>query len=88
MPMSHRRGIVGKKRIKEDARRAEAQENGIILEKEKKEVKKAVRRERGIGAPSVGNFRGGTLQLSRNDLREIRGPQAGRGRGGKRVKRR
>ncbi|KAK2793860.1 hypothetical protein FQN50_009967 [Emmonsiellopsis sp. PD_5] len=91
MPMTHRKGIISKATRKEDTRRREARENGIILEKPtisaKDKGKKQARRERGIGGPSVGKFAGGTLRLSKKDVAEIQGPRkkggAGRGRGGK-----
>ncbi|KAF3482437.1 uncharacterized protein GIQ15_05196 [Arthroderma uncinatum] len=80
MPMSHRKGISAKATQKEETRRREAQENGIILErpslaKSKPAVK---RRERGVGGPSVGKFVGGTLKLSRRDVMAIQGPKTGR----------
>ncbi|KAK8169914.1 hypothetical protein IWX90DRAFT_470960 [Phyllosticta citrichinensis] len=85
MPMSHRKGITSKAKGREQKRRHEARENGIILEKEKKEVKTDKRRERGVGAPAVGRFSGGTLNLSRKDVADIVG---GGGKGGKKGKRR
>ncbi|KAK2823877.1 hypothetical protein FQN49_007530 [Arthroderma sp. PD_2] len=80
MPMSHRKGISAKATQKEETRRREAQENGIILErpslaKSKPAVK---RRERGVGGPSVGKFVGGTLKLSRRDVMAIQGPKTSR----------
>ncbi|KAK2742428.1 hypothetical protein FQN55_007866 [Onygenales sp. PD_40] len=92
MPMTHRKGIISKATKKEDTRRREARENGIILEKPtvtaKDREKKQARRERGIGGPSVGKFAGGTLRLSKRDVAAIQGPRkkggaSGRGRGGK-----
>lgn len=71
MPMSHRKGINARKKAGDEKRRSEAKENGITLEKEKKERKVAGRRERGVGAPSVGKFKGGTLTLSKKDLRGL-----------------
>ncbi|KAH6719640.1 hypothetical protein BKA61DRAFT_220261 [Leptodontidium sp. MPI-SDFR-AT-0119] len=86
MPMSHRKGITSKQSEKEAKRRSEARENGIILEKAKM-VKKssAGKRDRGIGAPGVGRFSGGTLTLSKKDIYDIEGPKrtpSTRGRGG------
>ncbi|KAF2238633.1 hypothetical protein EV356DRAFT_529085 [Viridothelium virens] len=76
MPMAHRKGIIAKAQAREGKRRREAQENGIILEKAVKAKKKMEgKRERGIGAPGVGSFRGGTLVLSRRDVASIRGPR-------------
>ena len=98
MPLTHRKGITAKKREREEKRRKEAKENGIILEvgAGKKVGKDARgggkgRRERGVGAPSVGSFQGGTLRLSRKDVAEIEGPKrsgSGRGSGRGRVGRR
>ncbi|KAF2680609.1 hypothetical protein K458DRAFT_344923 [Lentithecium fluviatile CBS 122367] len=90
MPMSHRKGIEAKGMLREGKRRAEAKENGIVLEREKKERKVVGKRERGIGGPNVGRFKGGTLTLSRKDVASITrdGGGGGRGRGkGKRGKR-
>ena len=76
MPLSQRRGIARKVAEKEESRRRDAKENGIILEKAiKKRSGGDARRQRGIGAPSVGRFKGGTLKLSKQDVREIQGPK-------------
>ncbi|KAJ9299395.1 hypothetical protein DTO271G3_3017 [Paecilomyces variotii] len=77
MPMSHRKGIKEKAATKEDRRRREARENGIILEKPtfKSSKSSAKRRERGIGGPSIGKFAGGTLNLSKGDIMSIQGPR-------------
>lgn len=72
MPMSHRKGIVAKAKEKESTRRAEAKENGIILERTTKVKKAEERRTRGVGGPSVGSFKGGTLKLSKGDVSNIR----------------
>lgn len=83
MPVAHRVGIVKKADMKEARRRHEAKENGVILEKvsmsskSKKGAKdKGGRRERGVDAPVVGRFSGGTLKLSRKDVASIQGPPA------------
>ena len=75
MPMSHRKGIIAKQTKREEKRRKEAKENGVILEKAKI-VKKGIdgRRDRGVGAPGVGKFSGGTLKLSKKDIFDIEGP--------------
>ncbi|KAB2576936.1 Uncharacterized protein DBV05_g4481 [Lasiodiplodia theobromae] len=80
MPMSHRKGIKAKAAAKEATRRREARENGIILEKERKDKAKDAgkKRERGVGGPGVGRFSGGTLRLSKRDVASI----TGEGRGG------
>jgi Domain of unknown function (DUF4602) len=76
MPPSHRRGIVAKASKKEASRRKDAKENGIILEKEAKERNaKSGRRERGVGGPTIGKFKDGTLKLSRRDVSDIQGSQ-------------
>ena len=76
MPMAHRKGIIAKARGRDDKRRKEAQENGIILEKAMNAKKSSgSKRERGLGAPSVGSFRGGTLRLSQRDVASIHGPR-------------
>lgn len=76
MPLSHRKGIVAKAREREDYRRREAKENGIILEKVVNgTMKKTTIRQRGIGGPSVGKFQGGTLKLSKKDVADIVGPK-------------
>ncbi|OCK82755.1 hypothetical protein K432DRAFT_292558 [Lepidopterella palustris CBS 459.81] len=84
MPMSHRKGIVAKATQREESRRKEAKENGIILEAATKMKKAERRRERGIGGPGVGKFNGGTLKLSRKDVESIQGSRSnasgGRGR--------
>ncbi|PLB51842.1 hypothetical protein P170DRAFT_351315 [Aspergillus steynii IBT 23096] len=88
MPSSHRKGIKAKAEQREDKRRREAKENGIILEKPAPKKAGAGRRERGVGGPSVGKFAGGTLNLSKRDISAIQGPSRsssrssrGRGRG-------
>ena len=93
--MAHRKGIIAKQTEKEGKRRREARENGIILEKVKMGTKgSGGKRERGVGAPGVGKFSGGTLKLSKKDIFEIEGPKksaasrGGRGGGRGRGKRR
>ncbi|RAL05595.1 uncharacterized protein BO80DRAFT_340366, partial [Aspergillus ibericus CBS 121593] len=77
MPSSHRRGIKAKADMKEDRRRREARENGIILEKPapKSNTNNNKRRERGIGGSSIGKFAGGSLNLSKRDVAAIQGPR-------------
>lgn len=96
MPITHRKGIVAKETEREESRRREAKENGIILERAKMKGKKSSdgKRDRGVGAPAVGKFSGGTLKLSKNDIHDIEGPKrssstrgGGRGRGRGRGKR-
>jgi hypothetical protein len=85
MPKSHREGIKSKAIKTETNRRREARENGIILEKPvfKQQKSSMKRRERGVGAPAVGKFSGGTLKLSKHDLASIQGPSRKGGKGGR-----
>ncbi|KAK5133158.1 hypothetical protein LTR08_008094 [Meristemomyces frigidus] len=71
MPIAHRKGIVAKAASREASRRKEAVENGIILERAKMAARPEQRRERGVDAPGVGKFRGGTLKLSSRDVKSI-----------------
>jgi hypothetical protein len=74
MPMSHRRGIVKKTVEREGKRRKDAKESGVILEKERRGVtKEKGKRERGVGGPGVGKFKGGVLTLSKKDIDDIQG---------------
>ena len=81
MPMSHRKGIEAKKRSDDEKRRKDARDNGIILEKATNTKSKAVtkesgkKRDRGVGAPGVGRFSGGTLTLSKKDIFDVEGPK-------------
>ena len=75
MPMSHRKGILAREKEREQVRRKEARENGIILEKPSQPVRKKMkRREKGIDDPGMGTFKGGMLKLSKRDLSSIKGP--------------
>jgi hypothetical protein len=73
MPMNIKKGINKKRQGKEDKRRREAKESGIILEKEVRKKKEAGKRDRGVGGPGVGRMRGGLLTLSKKDIIEIQG---------------
>jgi hypothetical protein len=85
MPMSHRRGIVESARRRERVRRMEAKESGVVLEREQRGSTGKGKRERAVGGPSVGKFRGGMLMLSRRDVASIEGPRKGvRGKKGRR----
>jgi hypothetical protein len=76
MPMAQRKGINAKATEKDEVRRREAQENGVILEKAAKTKKGgAARRERALGIPAVGIFQGGMLKLSKKDVAAIQGPK-------------
>ena len=86
MPMGHRKGIVEKAKQREEERRREAKENGIVLEKAKLKDRGAKKegRDRGIGAPGVGKLSGGMLKLSKEDIFSIEGPKrTSSGRGGR-----
>ena len=75
MPIAQRQGISASVADSKEKRRREARENGIILEKVGKADRQSpVKRQKGIGAPSVGKFRGGTLHLSKGDVNRIQGP--------------
>lgn len=76
MPMAQRKGIAQKARGKEERRRQEAKQNGIVLEAPaKRKSKNEGRRQRSIGTPTVGRFQGGMLNLSKRDVAEIEGPK-------------
>jgi hypothetical protein len=78
MPMAQRKHMIQKARLTDEKRRAEAREAGVILERptmgkpatKRDDYKK---RDRAVGLPSVGKFRGGTLNLSKKDVRDITG---------------
>jgi hypothetical protein len=73
MPMAQRKGMAAKAAAREASRRKEALESGVILEKAKVTFKPRERRQRGIDAPSIGKFKGGTLRLNSRDVRSIEG---------------
>lgn len=75
MPLSFRKGIAEKAQRREEARRKEAKEAGIVLERKQAVKKHRERRERAVGGPAVGKFRGGMLVLSRKDVASIEGPR-------------
>ena len=80
MPLSHRKGIIAKATSREELRRREAKENGIVLERAVAGKKAPeARRERSVGGPSVGRFKGGTLMLSKRDVANIQGPKEKKG---------
>lgn len=82
--MSHRKGIIAKQGEREEKRRKEAKENGIILEKAKMKKSFEGKRDRGVGAPGIGRFSKGTLKLSKKDIHDVEGPKrSASGRGGR-----
>ncbi|KAK3357395.1 hypothetical protein B0T25DRAFT_156988 [Lasiosphaeria hispida] len=94
MPMSMRKGILQSAETREDKRRREARENGIVLEREpssgssggpaaKKKKKKKRSDERPVDMPSVGKMRGAELRISAFEARSIASEGSRRGgRGG------
>jgi len=89
MPMAQRKHMIQKARDTEAKRRIEAKEAGIVLERERPvaKVDKEKRRERSVGGPSIGRFKGGTLSLSKKDIRSITGGGGGAKGKGKKSKR-
>ncbi|KAB5558272.1 hypothetical protein GE09DRAFT_1188984 [Coniochaeta sp. 2T2.1] len=91
MPMGMRRGINAAVKGREEKRRREAKENGIVLEREVvvKERRKGTGGGMGKGdvdAPGVGRLRGAQLTLSKRDIASIensRGRGSSGGRGGR-----
>ncbi|KAF2026055.1 hypothetical protein EK21DRAFT_74974 [Setomelanomma holmii] len=76
MPMSQRKHMMQKAQSTEEKRRAEAKEAGIVLERPtmKAPMRRDDRkRDRAVGMPSVGRFKGGTLSLSKKDVQSITG---------------
>ena len=72
MPRVIKMGIGSKKTQREEKRRREAKENGVILEKPTTQKKAALaRRERSVGNPGVGKFKGGRLELNKHDLKKL-----------------
>ncbi|KAF6829370.1 hypothetical protein CMUS01_08188 [Colletotrichum musicola] len=84
MPMAFRKGMNAKAAGREAKRRAQARENGIVLEREAPKKAKRSRAERSVDGPSVGRMRGAQLTLSERDIRSIEGSGGGMrgGRGG------
>lgn len=73
MPMNMRKGINTARDAKEDKRRREAKENGIILEKavSKKPKKSKGRGGLAVDMPGMGRFSGGELKLSKREVRAV-----------------
>lgn len=73
IPSSHRRGMLAKAKQRETRRQEDAKQNGIIISRDtKSKLAKRKRREKGVGDPSIGRFRGGTLHLSKKDIGHMR----------------
>ncbi len=73
MPLAQRKGILAKRAERDTSRRREAKENGVVLEKAPKSKSSESKRQREIGAPTVGSFSRGMLTLSKKDLSDIVG---------------
>lgn len=97
MPIAFRKGMVAKAGEREDKRRTDAKENGIILERFGSKIGaggkssgpvvrgggKDRKRPIGVGGPDVGTYRGATLKLSKNDIKGIEGSGKRGGKGGR-----
>ncbi|KAM0334325.1 hypothetical protein ACHAQA_001349 [Verticillium albo-atrum] len=85
MPMAMRKRITATRDAREDKRRREARENGVVLERVApvKKVEKKGRHERALDGPEVGRMRGAELKLSDRDVQRIEGSGGRGGRGGK-----
>lgn len=89
--MTMRKGIQSAKKTREERRRREAWENGIVLERKGGSAgPKDKKRKRGgaaVDMPGIGRMKGAELSLSENDIRSMEsggGFRGGsRGRGGK-----
>ncbi len=83
MPMAMRKGIAQHAFKREEKRRREARESGIVLERKGgktagKTGKTGQGRRRGeapVDLPGVGKMRGAELRISARDARSIQGPQ-------------
>lgn len=73
MPLAQRKGILAKAVERDEDRRREAKENGIILEKTTKSKSRDPKRQREIGVPTIGRFSRGMLTLSKKDVTDIVG---------------
>ena len=80
MPMAMRKAILERDHAREEKRRREARENGVVLETSRKNrsagkaAKKNARGKRDVGAgmvPGIGRMRGAELRLSKRDIREM-----------------
>lgn len=80
MPMAQRKGIEKKKNERENERRREAREGGILVErkggKPRERRKRKGKGDEDVGGPSVGKWRGGTLILGGKELRDIQGSRS------------
>ncbi|RPA80471.1 hypothetical protein BJ508DRAFT_415451 [Ascobolus immersus RN42] len=86
MPMNMRKGMIKAQESREEKRRREAKEAGIILEKaRKKDTGKEERRDRGLNLNGMGKFRNGALVISKKEVDTISASvsKSSGGRGGK-----
>lgn len=96
MPMGMRKGISAARTAKEEARRREARENGIILEKAAGGTgagKKGKQRSKSRGGvevdmPGMGRFKNGELRLSKSEVKAVEMEGMRMDNGGKRRRRR
>ncbi|KAK0645985.1 hypothetical protein B0T16DRAFT_412361 [Cercophora newfieldiana] len=88
MPMNMRKGIIKYAETKEDKRRREARENGIVLERAVKKGRVQKKRsERAVDMPSVGKMRGAELKISAREIRAIEAEGKRKEKGGRRRRR-
>lgn len=78
MPMGMRKGINAAKDAREEKRRREARENGIVLEKDDRKGKSGGKKKKSKGRgdvavdmPGMGRFKGGELKLSKSEVRAV-----------------
>lgn len=96
MPMNMRKWITATRDAREEKRRREARENGIILEKpqDKSGGKKGSRRSKkghggvDVDMPGMGKFKNGELRLSQREVRAVEMEGMRRDTGGKRKRKR
>ena len=83
--MAIRKGMEAKKAEREEVRRREAREGGVVLERRGgREQRRGVRRGKGegeVGGPGVGRWKGGMLVLGKGDVEAIEGRKRAEGMG-------
>lgn len=93
IPMALRKAQAANRVAREGKRRAEARENGVVLERRGGAGasegagagagrRKKPRREAEVGLPNVGRMRGAELRLSQKDIREMESQTSAGRRGG------
>lgn len=95
MPMNMRKGILAARESREEKRRREARENGIILERaQDKSGKKSARKSKkgrgdvDVDMPGMGKFKNGELRLSKREVKAVEMEGMRMDNGGKRKRRR